>query len=277
MRTPLILALMAALAAPGFAVAVEPPAPSAADWRTPDPQNLLVIDTSKGRVIVEMTPQVAPQHVERIKTLARAGFYDGRSFFRVIDDFMAQTGDPRDDGTGGSDMPDLQPEFAWKRTPASPFVKVAGDGGAEAGFVGPLPVLSQNIMMAAMRVDGAVPAFALFCPGVAGMARGGDVASANSQFFLMRQFNDSLAQKYTAWGRVIYGLDVVRAIKTGEPVAAPQDKMLKVRVAADMPAGQQLRVKVIDPASPWFKAEVARVRGADGLDLCAVSLPVQVQ
>ncbi|MDZ4321230.1 MAG: peptidylprolyl isomerase, partial [Phenylobacterium sp.] len=67
----------------------------AADWRTVAPENLLVIDTPKGRILVELTPVAAPAHAERIRTLANQGFYDGLKFHRVIPDFMAQTGDPQ--------------------------------------------------------------------------------------------------------------------------------------------------------------------------------------
>jgi cyclophilin family peptidyl-prolyl cis-trans isomerase len=76
-----------------------------------DPDNTLILETTKGRVVIELRPDLAPGHVERIKTLARQGFYDGVPFHRVIDGFMAQTGDPTGTGTGGSDLPDLQAEF----------------------------------------------------------------------------------------------------------------------------------------------------------------------
>ena len=76
-----------------------------------DMDNILYIDLEQGRVAVEMFPDLAPQHVERIKKLAREGFYDGIVFHRVIDGFMAQTGDPTGTGTGGSDLPDLPAEF----------------------------------------------------------------------------------------------------------------------------------------------------------------------
>jgi peptidyl-prolyl cis-trans isomerase B (cyclophilin B) len=76
-----------------------------------DPENTLIVETSQGRVVIELRPDLAPNHVERIKTLARRGFYDGVPFHRVIDGFMAQTGDPTGTGTGGSDLPDLQAEF----------------------------------------------------------------------------------------------------------------------------------------------------------------------
>ena len=76
-----------------------------------DPENTLVLETTKGRVVIEMRPDLAPGHVERIKTLARRGFYDGVAFHRVIEGFMAQTGCPQGTGTGGSDLPDLRAEF----------------------------------------------------------------------------------------------------------------------------------------------------------------------
>ena len=79
---------------------------------TQDLENILLLDLSNGkRVAIRLVPQWAPSHVERIKTLARAGFYDGVIFHRVIDGFMAQTGDPTGTGRGGSDLPDVPAEF----------------------------------------------------------------------------------------------------------------------------------------------------------------------
>ncbi len=81
-------------------------------WRARDLENFLYIDLKNGRVVIELLPQIAPKHVERIKTLARRGFYDGVVFHRVIDGFMAQTGDPTGTGTGGSNLPNLKAEFS---------------------------------------------------------------------------------------------------------------------------------------------------------------------
>ena len=75
------------------------------------PDNTMILDTSKGKVVIEMRPDLAPKHVERIKMLVKEGFYDGIVFHRVIDGFMAQTGCPNGTGTGGSDYPDLKAEF----------------------------------------------------------------------------------------------------------------------------------------------------------------------
>ena len=82
------------------------------DAKALDPENALQLELANGPVIIELLPDVAPQHVERIKTLARQGFYDGLKWHRVIEGFMAQTGDPGGTGAGGSDLPDLQAEFS---------------------------------------------------------------------------------------------------------------------------------------------------------------------
>jgi len=84
----------------------------AAKGQETDMENLLYLDLDDGRVVIELLPDLAPAHVERIRTLARQGFYDGIIFHRVIDGFMAQTGDPTGTGRGGSDLPDLPAEFS---------------------------------------------------------------------------------------------------------------------------------------------------------------------
>ena len=76
-----------------------------------DPENTLYLDLQGGRVVIEMRPDLAPKHVERMKILARLGFFDGTPIHRVIEGFMAQMGDPTGTGTGGSNLPDLQAEF----------------------------------------------------------------------------------------------------------------------------------------------------------------------
>src|SRR5256885_1637594 len=79
---------------------------------TPDLQNEIYMDLKDGRVVIQLLPEYAPKHVERVKTLCRQGFYDGTPFHRVIEGFMAQGGDPTGTGTGGSKLPDLPAEFS---------------------------------------------------------------------------------------------------------------------------------------------------------------------
>jgi len=251
--------------------------PTEAEWRTPDPENLLVIDTNKGRIVVEMYPDIAPAHVLRIRTLAKRRFYDGLTFFRVVDDFMDQTGDPKNDGEGGSDLPNLKGEFTFRRGADTPFVKLTTLRAMEFGFLGALPVASQSEALMSMTADGKVNAWAVYCPGVAAMARAGDPDSANSQFFLMRGFYPSLMQKYTAWGRVLVGQDVVNSIKIGEPVADPQDKMLTVRLASDMPAADRPKVQVLDTRGPAFRSTLAHALADKGpaASVCDITVPTR--
>jgi peptidylprolyl isomerase len=249
--------------------------PRPEDWRTPDPDNLLVIDTNKGRIVVELSPMIAPLSVERVKTLARQHFYDGQTFFRVIDNFMDQTGDPKNSGEGGSTLPNLKAEFTFRRGPAPAFIPVSEPGVPQSGFIGSVPVASQTDAMMALTADGKVAAWGEFCSGVVGMARAGDPDSANSQFYVMRHDYPKLNKQYTVFGRVVDGLSVARAIKVGEPPEDPQDRMISVRMASDLPPSERPVVAVLDANSPAFKARVeqARIDKGDEFTLCDVDIP----
>jgi len=263
----------------GDATAAAPAAkPAPGDWRPIDAANTLVIDTNQGRIFVELYPEVAPLSAQRLETLARQHFYDGLTFFRVIDDFMDQTGDPKNTGEGASPLPNVPAEFTFRRAPSMPFTVVDRPEGVENGFLGALPVTSKPIAQAELTADGKVWAYGLFCPGVLGMARAQDPDSANSQFFLMRQAHDTLNGKYTAVGRVVVGLDVVRKIKVGEPPTDPQDKMLKVQVLADLPPAQRPDIKVLDTTSAYFIAQAAQTKAARGVDytLCDTDVAAKV-
>lgn len=163
-----------------------------------DPENTIVMTLAAGEVHIKLMPDVAPKHVERMKELARAKKYDNVTFHRVIEGFMAQTGDvqfgntdvdynPGRAGTGGSDLPNLPAEFSK------------------------------------------VP----HARGSIGAARAASPDSANSQFFINFGDNDFLNGQYTVYGQVIKGMDHVDKIARGEPPANP-DKMITVRVASDL-------------------------------------------
>ena len=255
----------------------------ATDWRAVPAENLLVIDTTRGRVLVELLPEVAPLHVERIKLLARRGFYDNVTWHRVIDWFMAQTGDPLGNGEGQSPWPDLKAEFTFRRDPTMPFAAVAEPTGARVGFFHSLPVQTQPDAAFAQTGDGKVHGWGLYCPGVAGMARDEGNDTANSQFFIMRQAYPALAKRYTIWGMTVAGLDVVRSLQVGDGengmmASAQPDRMTRVRVAADIPEAERPEVQMLAADSPRFRAIVDETRAARGADfsVCDVSLPVQV-
>ena len=162
-----------------------------------DPENTILIELKEGTVIIELLPDIAPAHCERMKELTRNGAYDNVCFHRVIEGFMAQTGDVlngnmeknfnlRMAGTGGSELPDLKAEFS-----SIPHDK-----------------------------------------GTIGAARSQNPDSANSQFFINFQDNHFLNRQYTVYGRVIKGMEHVESITRGEPPANP-DRMIRVMVAAD--------------------------------------------
>ena len=113
-RAGLILGILLAAVSVFFATAIVTPSASMAQQGSPH----LILELEGGQVDIELLPQLAPQHVERVITLANQGFYDGVVFHRVIEDFMAQTGDPTGTGMGGSDLPDLPAEFSNE-----PFVR----------------------------------------------------------------------------------------------------------------------------------------------------------
>jgi peptidylprolyl isomerase len=273
------LAMTAAVLALTATTASAQTAAVGADWRTPDPNNVIVVETNKGRIIAELYPEVAPNHVERVRGLVKSGFYDGLTFFRVIGDFMAQTGDPQNTGVGGSDQPNLAAEFTFRRGGDKPLANGFKVGSNESGWTASLPVTSQPAALAVMTADRKVAAWGNFCSGVLGMARAGDPDSANSQFFFMRQPMASLDKTYTAFGRVLSGLEVVRNIKTGEPVPDPQDKMLSVKLLADLPADKRPTVQVMDTRGAAFKALIAKRQAELGgaFTNCDVDVPVQVK
>lgn len=258
-------------------------APDPTDWRQLDPENTLYIDTVHGRVVVEMYPEVAPSHVERIRALTRASFYDGLTFHRVVDGFMAQTGDPLGTGEGASSLPDLRQEFLFRRGGDMPFIQGAEQSGARLGFYKALPIETQPDAQMAVTADHRVWANALHCPGVVSMARAGEVRgvdqvdSGNSQFFIMRAPNTALNKRYTVWGRVVWGQDAVMALAVGNPPPNP-DRMLAVRVAADLPESERAPLYVLRTEGPRFRdliADTRRERGAD-FSVCDVNIPARV-
>jgi peptidylprolyl isomerase len=257
----------------GLVLALWATAAAASDWRSPDPDNTLVIATTQGQIVVEMRPDFAPLAVARVKLLAREHVYDGLLFHRVIDHFVDQTGNPNNHDGGASNHPDLPPEFTF-RFPLSVegAVRVASD--AIEGFSGATPFEAEAL--AARRADGTARGWGAYCPGVAGMGRQADPGSANSEIFFMRDAARRLDHDYTVWGRVISGLEVVRAVAVGEPPGRP-DRMLKVSVMADMPLAERPRLEVMDTKARAFRTLVERERRARGANfsICDVAIPIR--
>jgi peptidylprolyl isomerase len=279
LRIAIIGVFSMALLAAGLPAAAQTPA---AEWRTVAPENLLVIDTAKGRIVVELDPAVAPLSVARIRTLADQGFYDGLKFHRVIAGFMAQTGDPLGTGAGGSELPDVPGEFQFRRGRDLGFVSLVPAPTGQLGIAGSMPVFTQPDAQMMVTADFKTAAQALFCPGVAGRARNNDPNGANSQFFLMTGSNESLNGLYTPFGRVLSGLDVVKTLKAGTEAGNGQvpdpDVITRARTAAAMPEGQRPTARVMTARSPAFAALVEQKRAELGsrFTVCDVQPPAEV-
>ena len=189
--------------------------------------------------------------------------------------------DPLGTGEGQSWHPDLKAEFTFRRDAQTPFAPIAAPAGALIGFMQSLPVQTQPDAVMATTADRKVHAWGLYCPGVAGMARDDAPDSANSQFFLMRQPYPSLDKRYTVWGRVVAGLDVVRSLKAGTDASGmvvEPDRMLRVRVASTLPETERPVVQIVDNRSALFRALADSARATRGADFspCDIDLPVQV-
>lgn len=261
-----ILAIMAA------AVGLMGAAPNP-DWRPLDPENTLVVETSKGRIVVEMRPEFAPLAVARVKQLAREKVYDGLLFHRVIDGFVDQTGNPNNRDGGTSRHPDLPPEFVFRLPKDGPQAVFVRRSDVVEGLVGATPFAGTSAAEQARGPDGRLRAWGAYCPGVVGMGRQADPGTSNSEIFFMRDAARRLDKDYTVWGRVVQGLDVVRSVAVGEPPAQP-DRMITVRVAADLPPAARPRLEVMDPAGPAFQAQVAALRARKGADFSICDIPV---
>jgi len=254
-------------------------------WRIVDPENLIIIDTAYGKIGVELYPEIAPAHVERVKALSRSGFYDNVKFHRVIEGFMNQTGDGANgDGTGDSDLPDLQAEFTFRRDESMPVtlvgVRQEGQKQIDVGFYKALPVATQPTAQAMLTIDGKVSAFGLHCRGVTSMARTSEPNSANSQFFLMRDKATHLDTQYSIWGSTVMGHEYLERFKVGtvgEDGFVP-DQMNTVRVAADIPEADRPNVQVMKTSHPAFKNYLKTQKNEDGTfpDICEMAVPAKI-
>lgn len=282
---PMLNVLAMALALSGASVPVSAQADvaatadvsDAANWRRVAPENVFIFDTTRGRIVIEAFPWAAPAHVEQFRRIIRSGDFDGTAFHRVIDDFMAQGGDIYALKGRESGEPDLRGEFTFQRDPYTMVAQMIGEpDSSRNGWYEGAPLATQSAFVAEMNDTGTVESWIPHCPGVVSTARTDDPDSANSQFFLMRQTSHHLDRSYTAWGRVVSGLDVVRAIKAGPEsrngaVDAP-DILTRARVAADLPEGQGVSVYVQRTDGPDFAATLPGIAArTDVCDLDAVA------
>lgn len=248
----------------------------AENWRLVDASRLIVFETTRGRVIIEAFAEFAPLHVAQYSAIVRSGDYDGTSFHRVIEGFMAQGGDVFALHGRESGLPNIPAEFTFRRDPAQMNFDMLGDAnrGTEGYYLG-LPIRTQSKWLAELNKDGLVESSVPHCQGVVSSARiGNDIDSANAQFFLLRAHSDWLDREYSPWGRIVDGQDVVQSLKVGEPVVNP-DILTRAYIVGDLPEAEQVKVWVARTDGPDFATTLEANPDTPVCDMPAVPTVVE--
>lgn len=231
------------------------------DWRAVDPEDLLLIDTRHGQIAIELADQFAPNHAARMRQAARDGFFDGLSFYRVIDGFVAQGG--RGEDEDALDLPQYPPltgEFfvsgeSVEFTPMMDTDLYADRAGHVDGFP------------SASNADGS-EVWPIHCPGMVAMARGNEPDSGDVEFYIVLGHGPRhLDRIMSVFGRVIDGMEHVQALRRGDPAvnsgviadAEARDIIRSMRVAADLPEAERPSYEVMNTAGEAFhNAKAAR-------------------
>jgi len=222
-------------------------------WREVDPDNLVFMDLLEGRVTIELNPVFAPETVKQFRRLVQERFYDGLSFYRVIDGFVAQGGDGSDLGEV-SNVPLIDAEFEISPPEDMVFTRVQKNDlfAPETGFVDGF---------AAARDPAEEKTWLAHCPGIVAMARNDDPDSSRTDFYIvLGQAPRYLDRNMNIFGRVIDGMEAVQKIRRGKTVdngiiedETATSRIRSMRLAADIPEDQRLSAYVMDTTSEGFE------------------------
>jgi peptidylprolyl isomerase len=293
------LALLLGLCAAGAAFAIgdsnrdKPPTTTQvlesaqpADWRRPDPENLLYVELPTGRVVIELAPRFAPAHVANIKALAREKFFDGLPVSRVQDNFVVQWGDAdkvRPTEAAGRKLPD-ETIIAWSKS--LPIVKLPDlDGYArETGWLDGFPVGIER------KPSGQV--WMTHCYGVLGVGRDDwpDNGSGAELYVVIGQAPRQLDRNIVLAGRVLRGIELLSSLPRGTDAMGNYEKreqrtlISRARIAADLPPSERTALEVLRTDTPLFTRYVEARRNrrdawylvpAGHTDVCSISIPVR--
>jgi peptidylprolyl isomerase len=264
-----------------------------AEWRKPDPQNLIYMQLPAGRVVIELAPDFTPLHAANIRTLVREHYFDGLAIIRVQDNFVTQWGDPNDDDNGdkskirplGKASKTLPPEYTRLIDPKLQWTPLP-DGDVYAPEVG----FSEGFPAA--RDPDTGQEWLTHCYGAVGVARdvGPTTGSGSSLYAVIGQAPRGLDRNLAIAGRVLEGMPLLSGLPRGaEPMGfytkAPQRIALgSVRLASDIPAKDREGIEVLRTDSPTFAALVEGKRNrhdafytlpAGKVDLCSITIPVR--
>jgi peptidylprolyl isomerase len=278
-----------------FAIATAQAAPADPDWRPVDPANLLLIETRYGTTAIELMPAFAPGHVARMHALTAAHFYDGTTFYRVIEGFVAQGGVGEDTAATKDKPKDAEIEKKW------PPLKAEFEHPWSTGFT---PLGSPDLFAKQVgHVDGFPvgrdPAnkkteWMIHCPGTFAFARDDKADTATTEFYVViGEAPRRLDRNLTAFGRVIDGMEYLQKLQRGDPAVdngviadkTKQDRIVSIKFASDLPEAQRPHYDVMRTDTKAFAAwKAKKTNPAPGfyvrqplpiLDICVAPVPVR--
>jgi peptidylprolyl isomerase len=249
-------------------------------WRLTDPHNTAILQLDGGLVVIELNPAFAPETADQFKRLTREGFYDGQSFYRVIDGFVAQGGDGSDMGVANAE-PTVKAEFERKWSDQLSFgsAQIPDLFAPETGFINSFP--------AARNMESGM-VWLIHCPGTVAMARLDDPDSSSTDFYIViGQAPRYLDRNLNIFGRVVYGMEIVQRLRRGPSsnggmITDPEERSVirSVTIAADVPTDERPSVQVINTDSEDFQSILDARRNRDAeffyhqpppvLDVCQI-------
>jgi len=264
-------------------------ASTAADWRTPDPDNLLVMDIPGGRVVIELAPMFAPEHVGNIRTLAKRGYWNGLAIIRSHDNFVVQWGDTAEDPKNakplGNAKTKLPAEFSIKGFDEKTFHAIPDrDGWSKtAGFVAGFPAATDGKQT-----------WMAHCYGDVGAGRGieADSSIGTELYVVTGQSPRQLDRNITSVGRVLQGMEYLSVLPRGTGPLGFYEKaeqyvpIKSIALASSLPQAEQVKLEVFRTDTATFDALVESRRNrkddfyhtpAGYIDLCNIPIPVRIK
>ncbi|MBU0911005.1 MAG: peptidylprolyl isomerase [Gammaproteobacteria bacterium] len=253
-------------------------------WQLLPQDNLLYLETDQGRIVILLAPQFAPDHVKRVKELVRSGFYDGVTFYRVIEGFVAQFGVPEHEWGTRAKLTPMKAEFSWPVRSGDPYLLVQRPDllAEETGF-------NQGFAVAREQNQ----EWLVHCPGVVNMARANEPDTGVADIaIMMGQATRHLDKNMSAFGKVIWGQYAINRIRRGEATdggvigsAAARTVIKQARLGSDLAPDRQLQLEWLSTTSSEFSQSLAERRsrthvfyqhkGNGNMDVCYPQVPVR--
>ena len=274
-----------AKAQPALADIIKASSPS--DWRELDPKNTLYLELPAGRVVIELDPQYAPNHVANIKALVREGYFDGLAVIRAQDNYVVQWGDPSEARPIKTAKKTLKAEFSTSITKDIPFTALP-----DSDTYAPMTGYSNGFPSARDPKSGST--WLTHCYGMVGVGRDNDADSGGGTdlYVVIGHAPRHLDRNVTLVGRVMQGMELLSSMPRGTGNLGFYEKpeqyvpIKSIRIAADVPNSERTHLEVIRTDTPTFKAivESQRFRGGDWykvaaqhVEVCNVPIPVRLQ